>query len=377
MTGPVLLVNNSRWFGGAEVYLEHLLRAQRPGLSFALATRDSAPGRLADTAVDAGLPVTRWRPDPPGLWRLYREMRRAGLVHLNMAWNGDNAHAMALAWLCRRPVVATVHIWVEPRSPWRTRVMGLGYRRFDRVIAVSSEIAGLVTSRLGVPPDAVVVVPNGVPRAEPVVRGQAPGPTVVLGGLGRLAPAKGFDLRIEAVRRLRERGHEVEAVVAGEGDERERLERAAQGLPVRFLGFSADTRAFLADVDVFCLPSRSEGLPLALLEAMMAGTACVAADVGDVAVAVDGAGRVVPPDDVEALVVALEELVVSPGLRAELAQAAHRRAWDRFGIDASVARTAEAYEQAATVTRRGGRRSRAGAGKARLAGVAAPRARGR
>ena len=377
MTGPVLLVNNSRWFGGAEVYLEHLMRAHPPALSFALATRDSAPGRLADTAVDAGLSVTKWRPDPPGLWRLYREMRRAGLVHLNMAWNGDNAHALALAWLCRRPVVATVHIWVEPRSPQRRRVMALAYRRFDRVIAVSSEIAGLVTSRLAVEPGAVVVVPNGVPRAQPVLRTRPPGASVVVGGLGRLAPAKGFDLLVEAVRRLRERGHEVEAVVAGEGDERERLERAAQGLPVRFVGFRADTRAFMAEVDVFCLPSRSEGLPLAMLEAMMAGTACVAADVGDVAVALDGVGRVVPPDDVDALVMALEELVAAPSLRAELAGAAHRRAWEDFGLEASVARTAEVYEQAGAVMPRGGRRSRAGAGRARLAGGAAPRGRGR
>lgn len=353
----MVLVNNSRWFGGAEVYLEQLMRARGPDLTFTLATRDTAPRRLIDAAVSGDVPVVLWRPGPAGLWRLYRAIRRSRVVHLNMAWNGDNAHALALAWLCRVPVVGTVHIWVQPGSPLRRRLMSLGYRRFDRVIAVSSEIAAAVASQLGVSPGALTLVPNGVPTHDRVPR--APHPGVVIGGLGRLEPAKGFDLLIEAVRRLRAQGHPVEAVIAGEGTERERLEAAAQGLPVRFVGFVTDTRAFLAGVDVFCMPSRWEGLPLALLEAMMAGTACVAADVGDVAMALDGAGRVVPPEDVEALTSVLRELVSSPDLRDELAGAAHLRARRDFDLEASVARTAAVYAEAEAVTRRrGSRRSR-------------------
>ena len=344
MKGPVLLVNNSRTFGGAELYLERLMTARPADVGMRLAARDSSPARLLEAAAATAVPVIRWRPDPAGLVRLYREMRGAALVHLNMAWGGDHAHALALAWPVRRPVVGTVHIWVPPRSSLRRRVMALGYRRFGQVIAVSAEIRDAVVDQLGVPAERVDVVPNGVPYAEPPVRD--PHETVVVGGLGRLVPAKGFDLLIEAVRRLRDRGHRVEAVIAGEGPERDALERAAEGLPVRFAGFVTDVRAFLAEVDVFCLPSRWEGLPFALLEAMMAGTPCVAADVGDVAMGLGATGRIVPPDDVDALTSALEEVVASPELRTQRGRAAHERARHRFGMDAFVAGTLAAYDKA-------------------------------
>lgn len=360
MTGPVLLVNNSRWFGGAEMYLEHLMHSYGSGTFAELATRASAPSHLVNAAVAAGVPLTMWRPTPIGLMILLRAMRRARVVHVNMAWSGDNAHAVAVAWLCRRPVLATVHIWVRPRSALRRRVLALGYRRFERVIAVSNEIERLLVSELGVSPEVIRIVPNGVPSRAPVRRTARP--TVVVGGLGRLAPAKGFDLLIEAVRRLYERGHAVEAVIGGDGPERPVLEQAAQGLPVRFLGFVEDTGAFLDGVDIFCLPSRWEGLPFALLEAMMAGAACVAADVGDVAVGLGTAGRLVPPENADALTSALEELLTTPRLRTDLGQAARRHAMEHFGLDPFVARTLAVYREVENVSRRRSRRLRSAVG---------------
>jgi len=370
MTGPVLLVNNSCSFGGAELYLEELMRGRPADTEMRMTTRDTAPARLSEVAAAAGVLVTAWRPTPAGLWCLHRELRRAGLVHLNMAWNGDHAHTIALAWLCRRPVIATVHIWVQPRSAWRRQVLRLGYRRFQRVIAVSAEIQGQVVDQLGVRPDAVEVIANGVPYAAPPVR--APRPVVVVGGLGRLVPAKGFDLLIEAVRRLRDRGSPIEAVIAGEGPERASLERAADGLPVRFPGFVTDTRTFFGGVDIFCLPSRWEGLPFALLEAMMAGTPCVAADVGDVAVALGDTGRLVAPGDLDAFVSALEGFVSDAPERAASGRAAHERARDQFGIERCIAQTLAVYAKASAVNRRW-RRPRAGGGSAPGGPGAAPR----
>src|SRR5581483_6078737 len=108
----------------------------------------------------------------------------------------------------------------------------------------------------------------------------------------------------------------VEVVIAGDGPERDTLAGLAQGLPVELPGFVQDVPALLAGLDVFCLTSRLEGLPFALLEAMMAGLPCVASDVGDVADALGGAGVVVRPGDVEALAAALARLVSSPEERA-------------------------------------------------------------
>ncbi|HEX2118163.1 MAG TPA: hypothetical protein VHF91_03195, partial [Acidimicrobiales bacterium] len=75
MNGPVLLVNNSRTFGGAELYLERLMTARPADVGMRLAARDSSPARLLEAAAAAAVPVIRWRPDPAGLARLYREMR--------------------------------------------------------------------------------------------------------------------------------------------------------------------------------------------------------------------------------------------------------------------------------------------------------------
>lgn len=369
VTQPVVLVNNSRWFGGAEVYLEHLIRAYSSRVPVVLATRETAPPRLIDTAVRAGVPVMLWRPTPSGLLQLYRQLRRARIVHLNMAWLGDNAHAIALSWLCRRPVVATVHIWMQPRSDMRRRILTIGYRRFQHVIAVSGEIAGLLVSELGVPRHLVTIVPNGVAERDPLPRPSRP--TARIGALGRLTWAKGFDLLVEAVRRVHDRGYRVEAVIGGEGGERGALEAAAHGLPVRFVGFVEDVEGFLDEIDIFCLPSRREGLPFALLEAMMAGAACVAADVGDVAVALDSTGVVVPPDDIDALTAALEELGSLPSLRAELGDACHSRAVRHFGMETFVTRTLAVYATVEGVSRRASRRRPvdAGSGAAATAGA--------
>jgi glycosyltransferase involved in cell wall biosynthesis len=79
---------------------------------------------------------------------------------------------------------------------------------------------------------------------------------------------------------------------------------------------------------------------------MMSGLPCVASDVGDVRLALDGAGLVVPPEDPAALAAALQELVASPERRRELGAAAHARARDRFSVEKMVAETVQVYDAA-------------------------------
>ena len=131
--------------------------------------------------------------------------------------------------------------------------------------------------------------------------------------------------------------HELD--VSGSGQDAERLRAAAAGLPVTFTGFVTDVRAFLAGLDVFCLSSRREALPLVLLEAMADGLPCVATDVGDVARAVGDDAVVVPPDDVPALAAGLRRLLVDPSARADLGARARRRAVRDLDADLMARRT--------------------------------------
>jgi glycosyltransferase involved in cell wall biosynthesis len=160
-----------------------------------------------------------------------------------------------------------------------------------------------------------------------------------VGGLGRLTDQKGFDVLLEAVRRLVADGVALDVVVGGAGRDGDRLRAAAAGLPVSFVGFVDDPRAFHADLDVFCLSSRREALPLVLLEAMSEGLPCVATDVGDVRTAVGDDALVVPPDDPAALARALRRLVTDAELRRDLGLRARRRAERDFDADLMADRT--------------------------------------
>jgi glycosyltransferase involved in cell wall biosynthesis len=171
-----------------------------------------------------------------------------------------------------------------------------------------------------------------------------------------LTRQKGFDLLVEATRRLVREGWPVEVRLAGAGRERDRLAAAAGGLPVRLAGFTDDVPGFLAELDVFCLPSRAEGLPLALLEAMMAGLPCLTTAVGEIPAAVGEAALVVPPEDVDALTRGLRQLLGDPRLRAELAGRARAVAVRDFDVAAMVAATVAIYDEALA-----GRRGRLGA----------------
>ncbi len=104
--------------------------------------------------------------------------------------------------------------------------------------------------------------------------------------VGRLAPEKRVDVLLEALLRLRQEGERITCLIAGEGGEEQKLRHQAEksGVApyVRFLGFHRDLRPYYRGADLLVLPSRTEGLPTVLLEAMACGVPCVATRVGGV-----------------------------------------------------------------------------------------------
>jgi glycosyltransferase involved in cell wall biosynthesis len=350
------LVDSPTW-GGAETYVASLLRRLPDRFACTLVATEPVPAPLATAAEARGRLVTvapvggRWRRAPD----LHRALAatRPELVHVNLVDPRANRVLLGVAGAARAPAVATAHMIGTVSSGLGRVELAAVYRRLAAVVAVSAEVRDLLTGRLGLPPRLVSVVRNGVEplapapdrRAGRVVGGWPPTPLVV-GGVGRLTRQKGFDLLVEATRRLVAEGWPVEVRLAGAGRERDRLAAAAAGLPVRLVGFTGDVPRFLAGLDLFCLPSRAEGLPLALLEAMTAGLPCLATAVGDIPAAAGAAALVVPPEDVDALTGALRRLLGDPGLRAELAGRARALAGRDFDVAAMVAATAAVYDEA-------------------------------
>ncbi|OLD36955.1 MAG: hypothetical protein AUI57_12725 [Candidatus Rokubacteria bacterium 13_1_40CM_2_68_8] len=238
------------------------------------------------------------------------------------------------------------HIFYGYYGPRRTAFLTLLERRAakwtDRIITLTERGTAEHLARGIGRPEQYVTVPSGVPterlraaapsRAEARARlGLAPGAFVVV-GLGRLIRIKGFDLLVRSLPSVSAQISSTRVLLVGDGPERTCLETLAGSLRVAdrvvLTGETADVASHLVAADVVVVPSRNEGMGRVVVEAMALGLPVVAAAVGGIpAVIIDGeCGRLVGPDDVEALAASLVELGRDPGLRRKLGDAAQERA---------------------------------------------------
>jgi glycosyltransferase involved in cell wall biosynthesis len=260
-----------------------------------------------------------------------------------------------------RVTVYTPHAfaWDTTAGAWARRAFRMLERLAvpwtDRLIAVSRHERQLALT-LGFAPEQVVLVPNGVPTGvDPAVarrrRAHVAGDGVVVGFAGRLSPQKAPDLFLSAVPRILAELPEARFLMvaeAGPWDARVRRAVARHAWRERVSWGTAHDEsgvaAHLARMDVLLMPSRWEGLPYTLLEAMDAGVPVVASAVGGITdVLTDGVdGLLVPVDDAGALAGGAVRLLRDDGLRERLTAAAAQRV-RAFGLDAMLARTAAVY----------------------------------
>jgi len=278
----------------------------------------------------------RWFHLPTGarlMWRLLRE--RPQIVHVHYASPSALYFTTLARWLPFR-VILTCHgsDILRPLAHDKThleKVLGTA----DLVTGVTPDIRRRVADERLMPESDVLLVPNGVDtdfwRPPPLERASNPEP--VLLAIGRLELVKGHDLLIAACASLIKGGRPVRLVIVGEGSERSNLQRQAEaagiGDRVTFAGAlpAAAIREHLHASDLFVLPSRSEGMPLALLEAQALGVPAVAFDcpTGPAEILTPETGRLVAAGDVDRLAAALVELLQSPELRQRMAFAAIAR----------------------------------------------------
>ena len=277
---------------------------------------------------------------------------RVDVLHAHQLLSPASA-ALLASGLIRTPFAVTAHAsggvgdvasLARQGALGRARLLALR-QTADAFVAVSGPIQDELL-QAGVPEERLHRIPNGVdtrlffPAAHAERRqarralGLPPVPVVIY--TGRLAPEKGVDVLVDAWAEARRDGCLATLVLLGEGSEGPTLQRRARDHGVlgtlRFAGASAEVAPWLRAADVFVLPSRQEGLSVAVLEAMSTGLAVVATDVGGTREAVGGAAVLVPPGDPGALATAIAALLAEPERAAALGAAARRRAIDRFGI---------------------------------------------
>jgi glycosyltransferase involved in cell wall biosynthesis len=335
-----------------------------------LATRSHAPsavacgpgGKLIDRLDAAGVPVhvqphLKSPPDPAADTRALADLIALlgrdsfDLVHCHSTKAG--ALGRIAAAVTRTPRLFTVHGWgfYNVAYDWLRPVVVNGERLLtrlsDEVVCVSENDLSNGRQRGILGPTEGTVVHNGIPPLSPDPERESvrtaldidPESTVI-GAIARLSEQKNPLAILRTARRLQDRGREVTLVLIGDGPLVDDCRRYARthDVDARIPGFRADALDLLPDIDVFLLPSRFEGLPLTVLEAMHLGIPIVAYDVGGVAEAVvDGeTGVVVPNGAFETFVSMVDRLVGEPNRRARFGERAKDRAASYFTAERMV-----------------------------------------
>lgn len=343
--------------GGAELMMLDLATELRTrGHNVLPVNLANGTGWLGERFVAAGFHPATFEIRSPvdlsavrSLTAILREFR-ADVVHsheFTMAIYGAAAAKRANA----RHVI-TMHGGLYYASAWRRRTaMRWAVRRSDALVGVSLATADALAHALDIDRERIVVVPNGIPQRSGVrdrVRRElgVPDDQLLIVAVGNLYPVKGHAVLLEALAMLADRDG-WQLAIAGRGEEEVRLraQSATAGLEsrVHILGFRDDIPDILAAGDIFVMPSLSEGLPLALVEAMSFGLPVVVSRVGGIPEVVtnDVEALLVPPSDARALANALERLIDSAGLRRRLGVAGRARAQR----DYAIATMADRYER--------------------------------
>lgn len=299
---------------------------------------------------------------------MLRNHRDIDILHAHSVMSATTAIAIA-GVLLRKPRVVTVHVTYEPdhllNKPFGRQRLRLYRRIVSRFVSISSDIERLLVQH-DVPSSRIVSISNGVdttnfcPTCEPeraALRTELglPGDRPIVVFAGRLQPVKQVDVLLRSWSGV-SGGH---LVILGDGEERERLEELARSMQierrVEFRGMVTDVVDFLRAADIFVLPSSSEGLSVALLEAMSSGLVPVASAVSGAVDLIEDRvnGLLVESGNVEQLRAALEHAVQSDDWRKDAGERARATVVADYDLRIIASRLNDMYRE--LLTERGDR----------------------
>jgi glycosyltransferase involved in cell wall biosynthesis len=345
--------------GGAQTHVLDLACSMRPDFEVSVATGEE--GFLTEACRERAIPVyvlphlqRQVRPIADArafgeIWQLIRKLR-PDLLHLHTFKAGFLARLAGR--ILRIPSVYTIHAWLYGTaavSRFSSALSGpcerLAARWCERIITVSRAGARVVRGHRIGSPSKLVTIHNGLPDCSEQAR-LSPTETPVITMVARFIEGKDHDLLLRAFARI-PKGPRLRLV--GDGPTRASVESLAHDLGIQeqvdFLGNRDDVARLLATSDVFVLASRSEMLPISILEAMRAGLPVIASDVGGVgeSIAHNENGFLVPSGCVSALAQALTDLTNDHALRLRMGQAGRQRFTRQFLSSSMQERTRRIY----------------------------------
>jgi len=350
--------------GGAEQVLMRLAAGMRKrGHTVSIVTLN-APGVYAPQMSAQGIEVIPMRKrgtyDFSVIWRMARALKRLhpDVVHTHL-WGAGLWGRLAARLARVRVIIAHEH----GMQPWRGRFHFACDRWLakvtSRILFASEQVLRVYHERTGISLSQCAVIPNGV-NVRPVTqdrttfrraRGWSADDRVFL-SVGRLSPEKGYADLLEAFAIVAKQLPSARLVLVGDGEERAALQdlRGRIGLngQVMFAGRQDDVASWLAAGDIYVQPSRREGLPLAVLEAMAAGLPVVATAVGDVPrLITDGReGHLVAAEQPKALAAKLVAVGQNLDAQRSIVDAAKWLVASRYSDEGMVAAVEAVYAEA-------------------------------
>lgn len=265
-----------------------------------------------------------------------------------------------LASLSLVKLLATNHLW--KKTNWKLRLYArldsLLLKLFDHVVAVSKPVRadminyGLSEKRISVVPNGIDVSRYGAATNRQAIRAEFgfSKESIVLGTLSSLTVEKGIEYAIRSLPKILTMFPNVKLLVVGDGELRSNLETLAATLAVDknivFAGRRNDIPSVLSSMDIFLLPSLSEGLPMALLEAMASRLPVVATAVGDVPDVVDeNVGALIMPASEEQISSSILQLLDDENGRKQKGGSAAARIAEAFSSEAMARGYADKYRK--------------------------------
>lgn len=298
--------------------------------------------------------------DPGMIVEAARIVREHGINLVQTHGYKSNLLGLCLRLLTRTPWIGFAHGYTDDNRKMRlyNRIDRAVLRGADRVVAVSDSMRRTLIGH-GVAKDQIRLIYNAVDRPERI--GASAGDALkrahsigtgrkVIGVIGRLNPEKGQRVFLEAMREVTAKCPDAIALIVGDGQERHALERYSRehGLAdvVVFTGYRENMSDYYGVLDLLVVPSLSEGLPNAVLEAMSFGIPVVATRVGGVPEIINGHnGVLVAPGDPQSLAARIVELLSDEPLRASVAAAGRDSLYPRFDPCHRAGRIVDLYKE--------------------------------
>lgn len=285
---------------------------------------------------------------------------RPDVVHTHLP-RADIAGALVSGLVASPVFLCSVHGIYRDRwfGQWLAPMMRRAYRKADIIVAISFAVKHWLQQDFGIREDKIRVIHYGIDPARfalPDGNGDLAAETqssrIVVGSIGRLEPGKGFECLIHAMKIVHQQMPNATLLIAGHdplgfGRILENLV-AELGLTeqVRLVGFQSDVPAFLNDINVFALASRSEGFGQVVIEAMAATKPVVVSDIAPLTeIVVDGdTGCLAKSGDAQSFANALVSLLRNPELAAQMGRRGQRRVHEHFSAQKMADETLDLYE---------------------------------